>query len=217
MSEKDICGYILKGLKNIILQSISMQDNNSLKNLKENLKQFELMQGRNYNGNRDFDNDKHEYRNNSPYPYRRNDSEERNYNKRDNSPYPSWFYNRYNRYNSEDNNYNRDRSYSRERKNNYDSSRESSRDRSYNSDFITYKYSDNIDRETRGNYKQRSKNNDEEKQYTKNWQYSRENSRERVPGKYREDRYAKESERVTCYRCDERGHYADNCKMPKND
>lgn len=310
MSEKDICGYILKGLKNNILKSISMQDNNSLKNLKENLKKFELMQfriknkkddmseyteilneqvlqlnqktkdieiennelkrqikdsfsrdrenkininklsdeiqkinllrkrsvyfddnnkqknnnrdynenrGRSYNRNRDVDNDKREYRDNSPYPRWRNDSEERNYNKRDNSPYPSKLYNRYYRDNSKDNSYNRDRSYSRERKNNYDSSRESSRDRSYDRDFKTYKHRDDQDRETRGNYKQYGKNKDEEKRYTKNRQYSRENSRERVPGKYREDRYAKESERVTCYRCNERGHYADNCKMPKND
>jgi len=40
MSEKDICGYILKGLKDNILQLISMQNNNSLKNLKENLKKL---------------------------------------------------------------------------------------------------------------------------------------------------------------------------------
>ncbi|KAF0700501.1 serine/threonine-protein kinase fray2-like, partial [Aphis craccivora] len=46
ISEKDICGYILKGLKDNILQSISMRDNNSLKNLKENLIKFELMQFR---------------------------------------------------------------------------------------------------------------------------------------------------------------------------
>ncbi|KAF0735455.1 serine/threonine-protein kinase fray2-like, partial [Aphis craccivora] len=140
---------------------------------------------RNYNRKRDFDNDKREYRNNSPYPYRRNDSVERNYNKRNNSLYFSRLYNRYSRDNSKDNNYNRDRSYSRERKNNYDSSRESSRDRSYDREFITYKYRDDKDRETRGNYKQRSINNDEEKRYTKNRQFSRENSLERVPGKYR--------------------------------
>ncbi|XP_022181367.1 serine/threonine-protein kinase fray2-like [Myzus persicae] len=172
--------------------------------------------GRSYNRKRDFDNDKREYRNNSPYPYRRNDSEERNYNKRDNIPYPSRLYNRYSRDNSKDSNYNRDRSYSRERKNNYDSSRESSIDRSYDRDFITYKHRDDKDRETRGNYKQCSKNKDGEKRYTKNRQYSRENSRERVPGKYREDRYAKESERVTSYRCNERGHYADNYPLDIN-
>jgi hypothetical protein len=40
MSEKYICGYILKGLKYNILQSISMQDNNSLKNFKIAKKAF---------------------------------------------------------------------------------------------------------------------------------------------------------------------------------
>jgi len=300
MSEKEICGYILKGLKDNILQSISMQDNNSLKNLKENLKKFELMQfriknkkddmseyteilneqvlqlnlkskqfedrerenkryinklsddiqklnllvksqnksvyfdddnkqnnnnrdynenrGRSYNRKRDYYYDTREYRNNSPYPYRRNESEERKYHKRDNSPYPSRSYNKYSRENSKDNNYNRGRSYSREKKNNnYDSSRECSTDRSYDRDFMKYKQRDNQDRETRENYNNRSQYNDEKKRYPKNQQYSRESSQERTPRKYKEDRYTKESERVTCYRCNERGHYADNCKVPKND
>ncbi|KAE9543678.1 hypothetical protein AGLY_002074 [Aphis glycines] len=158
MSEKDICGFILKGKR-----SVYFDDNNKQKN---NNRDYNENRGRNYNKKRNIYNDKREYRNNSPYPYRRNDCEERNYNKRDNSPYPS---------------------------------------------------RNDKDRETRGIYKQRIKNINEEKRYAKYWQYSKENSRERVPGKYREDRYAKESERVTCYRCNERGHYVDNCKMPKND
>ncbi|KAF0743508.1 serine/threonine-protein kinase fray2-like, partial [Aphis craccivora] len=132
-------------------RSVYFDDNNKQKN---NNHDYNENRGRNYNRKRYFDNDKRDYRNNSPYPYRRNDSEERNYSKRNNSPYPSRFYNRYSRDNSKDNNYNRGRSYSRERKHNYKSSRESSRDRSYDRDFITYKHSDNKDRETRGNYKQ---------------------------------------------------------------
>ncbi|XP_050066497.1 serine/threonine-protein kinase fray2-like [Aphis gossypii] len=208
MSEKDICGYILKGLKDNILQSISMQDNNSLKKLKENLKKYELMQFRIKNKKDDM----------SEYTEILNEQVLQLNLKTKDIEIENNELRRYSRDNSKDNNYNRDRSYSRERKKNYDSSRESSRDRSYDrEDFITYKHRNDKDREIRGNYKQRSKNNNEEKRYSKYRQYSRENSRERVPGKYREDRYAKESERVTCYRCNERGHYADNCKMPKND
>jgi len=46
MKEEDICIYILKGLKENILHTISMQDNTTLKKLKENLKKYELMQHR---------------------------------------------------------------------------------------------------------------------------------------------------------------------------
>ena len=46
MKEEDICMYVLKGLKENILQTISMQDNTTLKKLKENLNKFELMQYR---------------------------------------------------------------------------------------------------------------------------------------------------------------------------
>ncbi|XP_050535016.1 uncharacterized protein DDB_G0283697-like [Daktulosphaira vitifoliae] len=46
MSEEDICTYILRGLKESVLHAISLHDNSSLKNLKDNLKKFELMQFR---------------------------------------------------------------------------------------------------------------------------------------------------------------------------
>jgi len=46
MKEEDVCIYVLKGLKENILQTISMQDNTTLKKLKENLNKFELMQHR---------------------------------------------------------------------------------------------------------------------------------------------------------------------------
>ncbi|KAF0712118.1 Uncharacterized protein FWK35_00038679 [Aphis craccivora] len=46
MNEVDICTFVLKSLKENILQTISMQDNTTLKKLKENLNKFELMQHR---------------------------------------------------------------------------------------------------------------------------------------------------------------------------
>jgi len=46
MKEEDICTYILEGLKEPILNAISLHDNSTLKKLKENLKKYELMQFR---------------------------------------------------------------------------------------------------------------------------------------------------------------------------
>jgi len=40
MKEEEICIYVLKGLKENILHTISMQDNTTFKNLKENLKKI---------------------------------------------------------------------------------------------------------------------------------------------------------------------------------
>ncbi|KAF0762099.1 serine/threonine-protein kinase fray2-like [Aphis craccivora] len=291
MSEKGICGYILKCLKDNILQSISMQDNNSLKSLKENFKKFELMQFRIKNKKddmskyteilnkqvlqlnqktKDIEIKNYELRMKIKDSFSRDRDNKINIRKfseeiqkikllkkdrnilmttihkkiiivvikitedevtigKETSTMmnasteitdltrigeiiakreitikeiivlnPSKLNNRYSRKNNEDSNYNKYRSYSRERKNNYDSSRESSRDRSYDRDFMTYKQRDDQDRETRRNYKQLSKKKTMKKKVTqKNWQYSTENSRERIPEKYKEDRYAKESERVT--------------------
>ncbi|CAI6375303.1 unnamed protein product [Macrosiphum euphorbiae] len=46
MQEEEICTYILKGLKETVLHAISLHDNSNLKELKKNLKKFELMQFR---------------------------------------------------------------------------------------------------------------------------------------------------------------------------
>ncbi|KAL4132439.1 hypothetical protein QTP88_009590 [Uroleucon formosanum] len=46
MKEEDICTYILKGLKEPILNAISLHDNSNLGKIKENLKKYELMQFR---------------------------------------------------------------------------------------------------------------------------------------------------------------------------
>jgi len=46
MKEEDIYIYVLKSLKENIIQTISMQDNTTLKKLKEYLNTFELMQHR---------------------------------------------------------------------------------------------------------------------------------------------------------------------------
>lgn len=46
MKEEEICIYILKGLKEPILNAISLHDNSNLRNIKNNLKKFELMQFR---------------------------------------------------------------------------------------------------------------------------------------------------------------------------
>ncbi|CAI6375274.1 unnamed protein product [Macrosiphum euphorbiae] len=46
IQEEEICTYILKGLKETVLHAISLHDNSNLKELKKNLKKFELMQFR---------------------------------------------------------------------------------------------------------------------------------------------------------------------------
>lgn len=46
MKEDDICIYILKGIREPILQAISLHDNSDLNKLKNNLKKYELMQFR---------------------------------------------------------------------------------------------------------------------------------------------------------------------------
>jgi len=43
MQKDEICTYILKRLKEIVLHAISLHDNNNLKELKKNLKKYELM------------------------------------------------------------------------------------------------------------------------------------------------------------------------------
>lgn len=46
MNEEEICIYILKGLKTLILNGIPFHDNSNLKNIRNNLKKFEFMQFR---------------------------------------------------------------------------------------------------------------------------------------------------------------------------
>ncbi|KAF0689744.1 serine/threonine-protein kinase fray2-like, partial [Aphis craccivora] len=303
MKEEDICTYILKGLKEPILNAISLHDNSSLLKIKTNLKKYELMQFRiNSRGqpgfneytdilnkqimqvgkysrdrveelsakidqlsnsikkvnfkdnpyNRENSNDRNTYRgfrDNSQNREERSRNYEKNSNRyRNNSPYPnkSNYENRerstdrnyekpnkhnYYRDNSYDRNFNRqndrfsrvqnrDRSYSRDR--NYDEkeikydrnsnrSRDNSRSRYYNSDYTRYEQKGASDRSRRGDYDDEYRKNESKKQY------NRENSRERTPERYKGHRYEKEFDRVTCYRCNEKGHYADQCTNPKND
>ncbi|XP_060846442.1 probable splicing factor, arginine/serine-rich 7 [Rhopalosiphum padi] len=121
---------------------------------------------------------------------------------RDKSPYPGSV-NRRNRESSTDRKYGRDRSLSRDREYYNRRPRESSPYRNDNRDHRNR--SNSRDRDNRGtnyhNYKR---------------QYGRDNSRERTPEQYR-DNYEKESKRVTCYKCNEKGHYADRCTLSKND
>lgn len=278
MEEEEICIYILKGLKEPILNAISLHDNSNLKNIKNNLKKFELMQfrinSRDQNLNEyskilneqvlqlnkktsekavieiaelkselterdrefkreinklsdeikkislfstiqnksvNFEDDKYEKLNNSNYS--RYDGRGSNYEReinyqghkrdyRDKSPYPR-SENRRNRESSIDRRYNRDRSLSR--------------DRDY---YNRYQRESSPYRNSNSNYRNRSNSrdrDDREKNYnnTKR-QYSRDNSRERTPEQYR-DNYEKESKKVTCYKCNEKGHYADRCISSKND
>ncbi|KAL4088622.1 hypothetical protein QTP88_023711 [Uroleucon formosanum] len=46
MKEEHICTYILKGLKEPILNAMSLHDNSNLGKIKENLKKYELIQFR---------------------------------------------------------------------------------------------------------------------------------------------------------------------------
>ncbi|XP_050062907.1 NKAP family protein-like [Aphis gossypii] len=121
---------------------------------------------------------------------------------RDKSPYPR-SENRRNRESSIDRRYNRDRSLSRDRDYYNRYQRESSPYRSSNSNYRNR--SNSRDRDDRG------KNYNNTKR-----QYSRDNSRERTPEQYR-DNYEKESKKVTCYKCNEKGHYTDRCISSKND
>lgn len=273
MKEEDICIYILKGLKEPILNAISLHDNSNLKNIRNNLKKFELMQfrinsrdtnqneytkilseqvlqlnkktndrefeefkielenrdrehkkeikklsdeikqislsGKIQNKSVNFVNDNFDEINNySRYNGRGSSYEkEMNYqaprrNYRDKSPYPE-DYNRKNRESNMDRQYGRDRSLSRDREYYNRRQREPSPYRNNNRDYRNRSNSRDRD-SSRNNY------------YRPKREYSRDNSHERTPERYR-DNYEKESKKVTCYKCNEKGHYADRCTLSKND
>jgi len=299
MKEENICTYILKGLKEPILNAISLHDNSNLFKIKANLKKYELMQFRinsrsqsgfneytdilnkqimqigkysrdrveelstkidqlsnsmkkvNFRDNsnsRENSNDRNTYRgfrDNSRNKEERSRNYERNSNRyRNNSPYPNksnyenreWSNekpnkNNYYRDNSYDRNFNRhndrlersqnrDRSYSRDR--NYDErefkfdrnsyrSRDNSRGRYYNNDYRNYEKKGNDDRSRRGDYDDECRKNNFKKQY------SRDNSRDRTPERNKGYHYEKEFDRITCFKCNEKSHYADQCTNSKND
>lgn len=307
MHEEEICTYVLKGLKETVLHAISLHDNNNLKELKKNLKKFELMQFRINNrgpelsdyteilnehvsqlnqktkekgreidelkrqlidrdreykkeinqlreniqqinitgrGNKsvNFDDNEIDNRyNNKNYNY--NEDRSRSYKRetnyrgqqreyRDKSPYPGRFDYR-SRESSRNRQYGRDRSQSRERQyynkiqNETNTNQDNERNPNHRYYSNNYEYRDNSrNRETNLNtdngrdYRNRSHSRDRDNNgnynYSYRHQYSREHSREKTPERYRGDRYNKESERVTCYRCNEKGHYADKCTNTKN-
>lgn len=248
MKEEDICTYILKGLKEPILNAISLHDNSTLKKLKENLKKYELMQFRvnsrspglneyteilnkqvmqlntetkdsnqeikrlntklegidNYYKNKIdqlctemYNLKKHDKtvnfgdrsrnRDKSPYPEKSDYKGRNNY--REKSPYPD----RYNDYkfrnNSREMSNNRDRSYSRDRKDSYDRSRDTSRNR----------------------YNNRNRGNDENRK-----QHSRDSSRERYSRSTTPEKF-NGRENIKCYKCNAKGHYANDCNYSKNE
>lgn len=104
--------------------------------------------------------------------------------------------------------YNRERSYSRERESYNNRSRENNRNRSYDRNYRNNSYTrDN-------NYRNRSYSR-ERKEYEQ--LNNIENSREKTPERYRDNNYEKESIRkIICYKCNEKGHYADRCSLSKN-
>lgn len=273
MKEEEICIYILKGLKEPILNAISLHDNSNLKNIRNNLKKFELMQfrinsretnqneytkilneqvlqlnkrtndrefeefrrelekrdsehkkeikklsdeikhisltGKIQNKSVNFENDNFDKINNYKRYNDRGNSYEREINYqghkrdyRDRSPYPEG-YNRKYRESSIDRQYGRDRSLSRDREHYNSRQREASPYRNNNRDYRNRSNSRDRD-SSRNNY------------YSSKREYSRDNSRERTPERYR-DNYEKELKKVTCYKCNEKGHYADRCTLSKND
>lgn len=296
MDEENICIYILKGLKEQVLNAISLHDNSNLKKIKNNLKQFELMQfrinsrGQNLNEytkilneqvfelnkktsekgkeiedlkrelqerdreykrdinklsedmkqinllgkirNRsvNFENDRRDQNNDRYEEIDRNYKREVDYRRdyRDKSPYPR-DYNDRSRRPSRDRQYGKDRSLSRDTQFYSRRSRETSpyknnnkdyRDRSYSRDRDN-KRSDNYNNYNTKNYRNRSysserynKGNDT---YTSRHQYSRDNSRDRTPDRRGGYSYENKANNITCYKCNEEGHYADKCRLSKND
>ncbi|KAE9522950.1 hypothetical protein AGLY_016581 [Aphis glycines] len=180
--------------------------------LRENIQQINITGRKNKSVNFDDEeiNNRH---NNNNYNYNedrgRSYRTETNYRGqrreyRDKSPYPERF-NYRSRESSRNRQYGRDRSLSRERH-----------------------YYNNIQNETNTNqdYERKPKVTETdhiseietiiEYNYSNRRQYSREHSREKTPERYRGHRYSKEAKRIICYRCDEKGHYADKCTNTKN-
>ncbi|CAI6343982.1 unnamed protein product [Macrosiphum euphorbiae] len=153
---------------------------------------------RSYNRETNYRGRQREYRDQSPYPGR-TDHEGRN-NYREKSPYSDRYNNyklressrdRYNnnkyRNNSREMSNNRDRSNSRNRENSYDRSRD------------------------RDSYKNRNRENDISRK-----QHSRENSRERYSKSTTPEGFNRR-EKITCYKCNNKGHYASDCNFSKNE
>lgn len=179
---------------------------------------------RNYDTERNNFNKRNDYRNKSPYPGKFNSGYDRN--RRDRSV-------------SGDRE-RRNRSFSRDRQ--YRRSRDNSTDRNYNRQYYcddmkdTYHNRNNSydrrsrDREMSKNYDRQyysdgrknerySRDNSYDRSYI-NQRHSRENSRDRFTRSRTPEKYQKETrgdlDRVICYRCNSRGHYADMCNFSKN-
>ncbi|CAI6375275.1 unnamed protein product [Macrosiphum euphorbiae] len=208
--------------------------------LRENIQQINITGRRNKSVNFDDEEIDNRY-NNKNYNY--NEDRSRSYNRetnyrgrqrkyKDKSPYPGRFNDR-SRESSRNRQYGRDRSQSRERQyynkiqNEPNTYRDYERNPSHRYDPNNYEYRDNSrNREANLNtvngrgYRNRSHSRDRDNNGNYNYnyrhQYSREHGREKTPERYRGDRNNKESERVTCYRCNEKGHYADKCTNTKN-
>lgn len=271
MKEEDICLYILKGLKEHILHTISMQDNTTLKKLKENLKKYELMQYRintrgpvtseytdmlnlqvaklqNYHKEKELEEIKNKYEEETLDLKRKLDqlSEEvkrMNFLGKHSQKTVDFNENRYDdNYNVKyyrdteirGRNYDRNRDYGNKQEYRYKSpypgrSRDLSREsRKYNNRDRSFSR-DNQRRNRNGNFSR-------ENSYTRNDYYNRELDREsylrpdsrdrdrrnrsRTPERYRnEDREGGmrgQIETVICYKCDRKGHYANQCQNTKN-
>ncbi|KAE9521440.1 hypothetical protein AGLY_018157 [Aphis glycines] len=207
--------------------------------LRENIQQINITGRKNKSVNFDDEeiNNRH---NNNNYNYNedrgRSYRTETNYRGqrreyRDKSPYPERF-NYRSRESSRNRQYGRDRSLSRERyyynniQNETNTNQDYERKPSYKYIQKNYEHRDNSrDREPNINtnngrgYRNRShsrdQDNNREYNYSNRHQYSREHSREKIPERYRGDRYSKEAERIICYRCDEKGDNINNIKMDK--
>ncbi|XP_029348562.1 GATA zinc finger domain-containing protein 14-like [Acyrthosiphon pisum] len=160
-----------------------------------------IYRSRSYNRETNYRGRQREYRDKSPYPGRYNDRS---------------------RESSRNRQYGRDRSQSRKREyynkiqNKTNTNQDYDRNPSHRYDSNNYEYRDDSrNRETNLNivngrsYRNRSHSRDRDNNgyynYSYRHQYSREHSQEKTPERYRGDRYIKESEIVTCYRCNEKG------------
>ncbi|KAF0756898.1 GATA zinc finger domain-containing protein 14-like [Aphis craccivora] len=208
MNEDEICTYILKGIRETVLHAISLHDNSNLKALKKNLKKIELMQFRINNREPELSDytkilNEHVSQLNQKTREKGKEIDEL---KRQSLSRERHYHNKIQNETHKNQDYDRKPNYKYVSKN-YEH-KDNSRDRESN-------INTNNGRGYRNRSHSRDQHNNGEYNYSNRHQYSREHSREKTPERYRGNHYSKEAERVTCYRCNVKGHYADKCTNTK--